>query len=77
MIRILFFTIAFVFIGSSLSAQSNQKPSVEPELNQSMDEAFKEISKFLDTLNTSELLGEGGLEGLLKGFSFDGKEMKE
>lgn len=77
MIRILLFAIAFVFIGSTLSAQSDHKLSVEPELNHSMDEAFKEISKFLDTINTGELLGEGGLEGLLKGFSFDGKEMKE
>lgn len=65
-----------LLLSSHLFAQNDQ-PAAEPQLNESMEEAFGELSKMLDTLDTESIFGQGGIEGLLKGFSFDGKEMQD
>lgn len=76
MSRIILFA-AFLLFGNTILSAQNDQPAEQPDMNETMEQAFGEISKMLDTLDMESIFGEGGMEGLLKGFSFDGKEMQD
>ncbi len=66
-----------LFAFSSLQAQSDTSdPLQEPTMEQSMDEAFGEISKFLDTMDMKNIMGMGLDSMMMQAFSFDGENMQ-
>lgn len=72
--HILFFLL---FVGAMQAQSDTSDPLAEPSMEESLNEAFSEISKFLDTLDGNSIMGLGMDSMMMKAFSFDGENMKE
>jgi len=70
--QILFFLL---FVGALQAQSDTSDPLAEPSMEESLNEAMSEISKFLDTLDGSNIMGMDS--SMMKAFSFDGENMKE